>query len=104
MTLIKQSTNPSKRYMIKVNYIMVKVKLFILVVKIITIILFIIKKKERKKPMRERDYINRHKKDNLNDPFSPGFWSMNLLWREPTIQESLKKILSKYPSIKLENI
>jgi len=103
MTLIKQSTNPSKKYMIKVNY-NGQSKTVHFGGKNYNDYTIYYKEGKEKADERKRLYINRHKKDNLNDPFSPGFWSLNLLWSEPTIAGSLKKILAKYPSIKLENI
>lgn len=33
---------------------------------------------------RRRLYRERHKHDNLNDPYSPGFWSWHLLWGDST--------------------
>jgi hypothetical protein len=102
--MLKISTNPKKKYMIKINYDN----------KIKTIHFgangykdYTIYYKDEGKEFADKRkalYINRHKNDNLNDVFSPGFWSRWVLWGEPTIKESLKKILTKYPSIKLEKI
>ena len=104
MVYIKQSTNPSKKYMVKVNYNNKTKTVHFGAKNYSDYTIYYKEEGKEKADERKRLYIVRHKKDNLNDPFSSGFWSMNLLWREPTISESLKKLLNKYPSIKLENI
>lgn len=102
--MLKKSTNPNKKYMIKINYDN----------KIKTIHFgasnyndYTIYYKDEGKEIADKKkvlYINRHKKDNLNDVFSPGFWSMNILWNKPTIQQSLSDVLKRYPALKLEKI
>jgi hypothetical protein len=45
---------------------------------------------------RER-YRNRHKNDNINDIYSPGFWSWHLLWGDSTdIRKCIRDIEKKY--------
>ena len=104
MVYIKQSTNPSKKYMIKVNYNSQTKTVHFGGKNYDDYTVYYKEEGKQKADERKRLYIARHKKDNLNDPFSPGFWSMNLGWSKPTIQESLNDVLRKYPSIKLENI
>ena len=42
-------------------------------------------------------YINRHKKnENWNDPLTAGFYSKNILWNKPTLNESIKDTNKKY--------
>lgn len=42
-------------------------------------------------------YIKRHSKnEDWNDPFTAGFWSKNILWNKPTINESIKDTAKKY--------
>jgi hypothetical protein len=38
----------------------------------------------------KRAYRNRHRKDNLNDAYSPGSLSWFLLWNKPTLRASLR--------------
>ena len=104
MVYIKQSTNPSKKYMVKVNYNGQTKTVHFGAKSFNDYTIYYKEQGKEKADERKRLYIARHKKDNLNDPFSPGIWSYFLLWREPTIQESLKKILTNYPSIKLEAV
>jgi hypothetical protein len=51
-------------------------------------------------------YIARHSKngENFNNPLTPAFWAVNINWAEPTVAGSLRKLLSKYPTLKLEKI
>ncbi len=102
MVYIKESTNPSKKWMIKVIYDNKSKTIHFGGKSYNDYTIYYKQEGKEKADERKTLYIARHKKDNLNDPFSAGFWSMNLCWSEPTIAESLKKVLSKYPSIKLE--
>lgn len=44
-----------------------------------------------KDPERRARYVSRHAKDRLNDPYSPGFWSMYVLWgKSSTLSVALK--------------
>jgi hypothetical protein len=45
---------------------------------------------------RKKRYESRHRNDNLNDPYSAGFWSMHLLWNKPTISASIKDIENRF--------
>lgn len=46
---------------------------------------------------RRKRYIERHSNDNLDDPLSPGFWSMNVLWSSSTnINTNLKSTIRKF--------
>lgn len=48
------------------------------------------------KERRER-YRNRHQKDKIDDPFSPGFWSWHVLWgRYTSKQKCLDYVTKKY--------
>lgn len=51
--------------------------------------------KHRDVSRRER-YRDRHKNDNLDDPFSPGFWSWYVLWgNSPNLQTSFKSAVAR---------
>ena len=104
MVHIKQSTNPLKKYMIKVNYNGQTKTVHFGGKTYNDYTIYCKEQGKEKADERKRLYIARHKKDNLNDPFSSSFWSLNLLWSKPAIQESLNDVLRKYSSIKLENI
>lgn len=43
---------------------------------------------------RKRLYQIRHKNDNINDPYSAGFWSWWVLWNKPSLQESMREAVS----------
>lgn len=48
------------------------------------------------KDRRER-YRNRHKRDKINDPYSPGFWSWHVLWGNSTSKtKCLEYVIKKY--------
>jgi hypothetical protein len=42
---------------------------------------------------RKKLYIKRHqKRENWLDPFTSGFWALNLLWNQKTLKASIKNI------------
>ena len=42
---------------------------------------------------RRRLYINRHSKnENFNDFLTASFWSLNILWKYPTLKEAIANI------------
>lgn len=46
---------------------------------------------------RKINYLSRHKsRENWNDPNTAGFWSTNLLWNKPTIEDSIKDIEKRF--------
>jgi len=46
---------------------------------------------------RKTSYIVRHQlNENWNDLNTAGAWAKNLLWSEPTLEESIKKMKSKF--------
>lgn len=48
-------------------------------------------------------YIDRHKKrEDWQNPFTAGFWSLHTLWSDKTIKSSLNKIKNNY-NIKIKN-
>ena len=52
---------------------------------------------------RKERYLKRHRKnENWDDPNTAGYFSKNLLWNKPSIQESFKDMKKKFPSIKFE--
>ena len=54
---------------------------------------------------RKNRYLERHKKDNYKNPLYPSFYSTNLLWNKPTLNESIKDTNNKYNvNIKLKRI
>jgi hypothetical protein len=44
-----------------------------------------------KDPERKRLYRLRHKNDNINDPYSPGYWSWWVLWNKPSLMDSMEE-------------
>jgi hypothetical protein len=53
--------------------------------------------------LNKKAYIKRHKKrENWNDPNTPGFWSKNILWSKPTLDEAIKYTENKH-KIKIIN-
>jgi hypothetical protein len=52
---------------------------------------------QHKDPERKKRYILRHEKnEDWNDPSTAGFWSKNLCWNKPTIEESIKDIKKRF--------
>ena len=52
---------------------------------------------------RKNRYINRHKKnENWNNPLTAGFYAKNLLWNEPTLNESIKDTNRRYKNINIK--
>ena len=52
---------------------------------------------------RKNRYINRHKKnENWNDPLTAGFYSKNILWNKPTLNESIKDINKTFKNINIK--
>lgn len=50
-------------------------------------------------------YIDRHKKrEDWNNPFTAGFWSLHTLWSDKTIKSSLNKIKKNYDINIINNI
>ena len=47
-----------------------------------------------KDPERKRLYRIRHHKDNINDPYSPGFWAYHVLWNKTSLSESFDEAVS----------
>ena len=46
---------------------------------------------------RKLRYESRHRKrENWNDPNTAGFWSKNILWNLPSLQESIRKTEREY--------
>jgi len=48
---------------------------------------------------RKNRYINRHNKNenwNISGIYTPGFWSLHLLWSENTLNKSIKNIEDKF--------
>lgn len=61
----------------------------------------------RKNPLeankRKISYLARHSvRENLDDPSTAGFWSANILWNKPTLQDSINDTSKKY-KIKITN-
>jgi hypothetical protein len=44
----------------------------------------------------KRAYRSRHKKDNLDNPYSPGSLSWYLLWNKPSLTESIKSYNKRF--------
>jgi hypothetical protein len=113
MSNIQKSSNPKKKYSVKVTYNN-QTKLIHFgssLHKDYTIYSKELSKEDADK--RKQLYIARHSKnEDFNNPLTASFWTFTalrsnsrwILWEEPTVSVSLKKVLNKYPSIKLEKI
>ena len=51
---------------------------------------------------RKNRYLERHKKDNYNNPLYPSFYSTNLLWNKPTLNESIKDTNRRFKNIEIK--
>ena len=51
---------------------------------------------------RKKAYLARHKHDNYTDPLYPSFYSTNLLWNKPTLNESIKNTNEKYNNLNIK--
>ena len=51
---------------------------------------------------RKKAYLARHKHDNYNNPNYAGFYSTNLLWKKPTLKESIQATNKKYKNINIQ--
>ena len=52
-----------------------------------------------KDPARKRLYILRHRKNEdwtASGLYTPGFWSLHLLWSKPTIEEAVANLRKKF--------
>ena len=57
-----------------------------------------------KDPKRKENYITRHKsREDWSDPFTAGYWSYHILWSEPTIDASVRKLRKRFPSLEIIN-
>lgn len=55
---------------------------------------------QHKSEERKNRYIDRHsKRENWNDPTTPGFWSRWILWESPTLVGAVRNINRKFPNI-----
>jgi hypothetical protein len=104
MSNIEKSSNPKKKYSVKVTYNN-QTKLIHFGSSLHKDYPTYYKENKEEADKKKNAYIARHKvNENFNDPLTAGFWSRWILWEEPTVSVSLKKVLNKYPSIKLEKI
>ena len=51
---------------------------------------------------RKNRYLERHKNDNYNNILYPSFFSNNLLWNKPTLNESIKDTNKRFKNIKIK--
>ena len=57
-----------------------------------------------KDPKRKANYLARHApRENWTDPFSRGYWAYHILWSEPTIKQSVRKLQKLFPSLEIVN-
>ncbi len=102
MSLIKESSNPLKKYMVKVKTGN-EIKTIHFGAKNYndyTIYYKALGKKEADK--KKAAYIARHSvNEDFNNPLTAGFWSRWVLWEESTVLKSLKKTIKKF-KLKLE--
>ena len=55
-----------------------------------------------KDTLRKDHYINRHKKnENWNDYTTPGFYSRWILWNLPSLEESVRDTMIRFPHLKI---
>jgi len=102
MTLIKPSSNSSKKYMVKVikdekvHLIHFGAKNY----KDYTIYSQELSKEEADK--KKNAYIARHKvNENFNDYLTAGFFAVHVLWNLPTVSASLRDTIKRF-NLKLE--
>ena len=87
---LSRSSNPRKKYMVKVGNKTVHFGAKIPFYEDYTI---------HKDPLRKQRYIDRHKANEdwtIGGVDTAGFWSRWLLWEEPTLRESIRKIEYKF--------
>ena len=51
---------------------------------------------------RKNRYLERHKNDNYNNILYPSFFSNNLLWNKPTLNESIKDTNKRFKNINIK--
>jgi hypothetical protein len=51
---------------------------------------------------RKNRYLDRHKKDNYNNPLYPSFYSTNLLWNKQSLNESIKDTNRRFKNIEIK--
>jgi hypothetical protein len=109
---IQKSSNPKKKYMVKVNYNN-QTKTIHFGAEGYKDFPTYYKENKDEAENKKKAYISRHKtNEDFSNPHSAGFWTFTalrsnsrwILWEEPTVAGSLKKVLNKYPNIKLEKI
>ena len=97
MSNIQKSSNPKKKYSVKVTYNN-QTKLIHFgssLHKDYTIYSKELSKEDADK--RKQLYIARHSKnEDFNNPLTASFWSRWILWEEPTVSVSLKKVFTKH--------
>lgn len=49
-----------------------------------------------KDPERRKQYIIRHRNDNITDPSTAGFWSYHLLWSHPNMTTAFNYIMKTF--------
>ena len=57
-----------------------------------------------KDPKRKENYVARHaSREDWSDPFTAGYWSRWILWNKPTIEQSLRDLRKRFPSLEIVN-
>ena len=93
------ASNPSKKYMVKfVNEKSGKINTIQFGASGMSD--FTLNKDEKRK----NSYILRHMNDKINDPNYAGFWSLNLLWNQLTLEKSIKDTEKRYLITIINNI
>ena len=102
MTLQK-STNPKKKYMVKVNFKNQTKTIHFGAQGYSDYPTYYKEFGKTEADKKKNAYISRHKvNEDFSNPLTAGFWSYHILWSEPTIIGSLRKVLSRFPNMKLE--
>jgi len=102
MNLIKESSNPAKKFMVKVVKDG-KTHLIHFGAKNYGDYTIYYKEKGKEYADKKKNaYIARHKvNENFNDSLTAGFWSRWILWGEPTVSASLRDTIKRF-NLKLE--
>ena len=57
---------------------------------------------QHKDKERKQRYLERHKNDNYKNPLYPSFYSTNLLWSKPTLNESIKDTNRRFKNVNIK--
>ena len=100
---IYKSTNPKKKYMVKVTYQNKTKTIHFGATGYKDYIEYYKEEGKDQANKKKSAYVARHKvNEDFNNPLTSGFWSVRILWNLPSLNASLKDTLNKFPNMKLE--